>query len=181
MVLDVIDPVLQNIERRDEMIAMLRHAGLTERVTLHAAASPAHVQALGSNGARWSFVFIDGDHDSPAPARDALACIPFLESDAMILFHDLMAPDVAEALAELRARGWATLIYQTSQIMAAAWQGSVVPIAHRPDPKLDWDLPTHLMTFAVSGEPLERRGRTLFHRDRCRCARLLAGLYRSRA
>ena len=38
-------------------------------------ASPAAVERLGESGVRWSFAFIDGDHDGEAPsARRACAC-----------------------------------------------------------------------------------------------------------
>jgi predicted O-methyltransferase YrrM len=153
VVLDVIDPLLADTDLHDEIALMLRKAGVLERVTLHPALSPDEVTSLGLGGARWSLVFVDGDHEAPAPVEDTLACLPFLTDDAMFLFHDLMSPDVAEALAELRGRGWSTLVYQTSQIMGVAWRGSIEPAKHTPDPKLEWNLPAHLHSFVVSGEP----------------------------
>ena len=131
---------------------MLLRAGVRERITLHAGLSPDKITHLGLDGARWALVFVDGNHVAPAPVNDTLACLPFLTENAMILFHDLMSPDVAEALAELRGRGWSTLVYQTSQIMGVAWRGSVQPVQHVADPRVQWGLPKHLESFKVSGE-----------------------------
>jgi hypothetical protein len=80
-----------------------------------------------------------------------MACEWHAEQDAMILFHDLTAPDVARGLTYLQQRGWNTLVYQTMQIMGAAWRGRVTPAQHRPDPAVTWTLPRHLKEFPVSG------------------------------
>jgi len=34
-------------------------------------------------------IFIDGNHDAPAPLNDAIICEQLAEADALILFHDL--------------------------------------------------------------------------------------------
>ena len=77
---------------------MVRGAGGAETTILVPEPSPEAVVRLGEAGARWSFAFIDGDHDGEAPTRDALACLPFLEPTAMVLFHDLVSPHVAKGL-----------------------------------------------------------------------------------
>ena len=89
-------------------------------------------------------IFIDGDHDFPAPVRDAVVCERYAAADAQILFHDLNAPSVAEGLYYLRDRGWNTRLYHTSQIMGVAWRGAAVPIEHVPDPAANWPVPEHL-------------------------------------
>jgi hypothetical protein len=97
---------------------------------------------------RWPLFCIDGAHEGVAPLR-AVVCERFAEADAMILFHDLACPDVAAALAYLRARRWNVRLYQTMQIMGAAWRGNVQPVRHEPDPRVAWRLPEHLKTFAA--------------------------------
>ena len=76
-------------------------------------------------------------------------CAAHAEDDALILFHDLAAPAVGEALDGLRDRGWRTVIYHTMQIMGAAWRGSVAPVTHTPDPTVAWWLPEHLQRHTV--------------------------------
>ena len=73
------------------------------------------------------------------------------EEDAIILFHDLAAPAVAQGLDYLKQRGWQTVVYQTMQIMGAAWRGNVEPVKHQPDPNISWQLPPHLHGYSVSG------------------------------
>ena len=89
-------------------------------------------------------------HDAPAPRLDTIACAAHAEADAMILYHDLASPEVAEGLTYLKNEGWQTLVYQTMQIMGVAWRGNVTPIRHTPDPRVQWTLPGHLAGFAVS-------------------------------
>ena len=100
---------------------------------------------------RWSFAFIDGDHDGEAPTRDALACAPYLETTAMVLFHDLVSPHVAAGLRALAAKGWNVMAYQTAQMMGVAWRGTITPVAHKPDPTQHWEVPAHLDGIPVSG------------------------------
>jgi hypothetical protein len=106
---------------------------------------------LGKSGVRWSFAFIDGDHDGDAPSRDALATAPFLEATAMVLFHDLVSPHVAKGLRGLEQRGWNVMAYQTAQMLGVAWRGEVAPVAHKPDPTQRWNIPDHLRGIAISG------------------------------
>jgi len=73
---------------------------------------------------------VDGDHEGEAPVRDAEACAAHADEDALILFHDLAAPAVGAALDRLRELGWRTVVYHTTQVMAAAWRGSVHRCAH---------------------------------------------------
>ncbi len=153
--LDIIDPVLANQEIQKSVVASLQAAldstGQKKRITLHPAQSPQHVDQLGRQGCRWSLIFIDGDHESPGPLRDAQACEKYAKDDALILFHDLAAPAVAQGLDYYRKRGWNTMVYQTKQIMGVAWRGNVKPVEHEPDPKVTWSLPDHLSGYHVSG------------------------------
>jgi hypothetical protein len=97
--------------------------------------------------------FIDGDHEAAGPLMDAQVCEAFAEPDAMVMFHDLASPDVAKGLEYFRDRGWQTIVYQTAQIMGAAWRGNVEPIVHRPDARVAWPpLPAHLSGFEMSSK-----------------------------
>lgn len=150
--LDVVDPLLERPEFYESVSQSLAAAGVRDRVTLHPGYSPDAVQALAhAENRKWSLIFIDGNHEAPGPLEDAIACEQLAADDAIILFHDLASPDVAQGLDYLRDRGWNTLVYQTMQIMGVAWRGQVQPIAHRPDPQVNWELPSHLHHYSVSG------------------------------
>jgi len=151
VVLDVIDPVLANPQVRGAVSESIVAAGVHGSVVLIAGESPYAVGEFArSEGRRWSLCFIDGNHDGQAPLLDAQACEPLMEPDAAIVFHDLVAPDVAAGLAYLRDRGWQTRIYQTMQIMGIAWRGDVTPPRHTPDPAVAWTLPDHLAGFQLA-------------------------------
>jgi hypothetical protein len=150
--LDIIDPLLGNSDFADSVTASCQDAGVLDKVTLHAGASPEAVHALAqASGKRWSLIFIDGDHEGDAPRRDAEAARLYAADTAMMLFHDLASPHVAAGLDAMRQAGWHTMIYQTMQIMGVAWRGNVQPVAHVPDPKIFWTLPRHLAGYTVSG------------------------------
>jgi glycosyltransferase involved in cell wall biosynthesis len=150
--LDVIDPLLEQPGIYTSVTDSLRSAGVLDRVNLISGYSPQAVQILADGQQRtWSLIFIDGDHDAPAPRQDAILCAQYAEPDALIIFHDLNSPDVAEGLDYLRDQGWQTMIYQTMQIMGVAWRGNVKPIEHIPDPNVSWILPPHLKGYTVSG------------------------------
>jgi hypothetical protein len=149
--LDVIDPLLGRADFSASVRGSLQAAGLLSGVNLIAGLSPQQVEELAlREGRRWSFFLIDGDHDGEAPLSDARVCARDEEADAMALFHDLAAPDVARGLGWFRSQGWQVTVYQTRQIMGAAWRGNVRPIPHTPDPAIHWTLPEHLRDFPVS-------------------------------
>lgn len=148
VLLDVVDPMLGQAEFYQSVSDSLTAAGVRSSVNLVTGYSP---QALNELAGQWSLIFIDGDHESPAPLQDAIACEPLAAPDAIVVFHDLTSPDVAEGLNYFRQKGWQTMIYQTMQIMGVAWRGQVQPIAHQPDPAVNWHLPDHLKQFRVSG------------------------------
>lgn len=151
LMLDVVDPVVLQPEVHASIVQSLTIAGVLESVHLTGGSSPAAVEQLASSLERtWSFFFIDGDHEGDAPLLDAQACHRFAEPDALVAFHDLAAPAVGRGLDFLREQGWNTLVYQTMQIMGVAWRGDVTPIVHHPDPTVDWELPTHLLSHPVS-------------------------------
>src|SRR5260221_4397678 len=100
---------------------------------------------------KWSFFFIDGDHEAPGPVRDVIACVPYATADCAFAFHDLASPAVAAGLRLLAERGFHIVVYQTAQIMALAWRGEVNPIAHIPDPDVAWQVSPHLEGLPNSG------------------------------
>ncbi len=150
--LDVIDPLLDSSEFYASVRNSLQSAGVLDRVNLKAGYSPHAVKELAEQyGCKWSLIFIDGNHEAPHPLQDAVSCESYAEADAIVLFHDLASPDVAEGLGYFRQRGWQTMIYQTMQIMGVAWRGNVSPVTHQPDPTVNWQLPQHLQDYCVSG------------------------------
>ncbi|XZN91134.1 MAG: glycosyltransferase [Microcoleus sp.] len=154
--LDVVDPLLEREDIRQSVIDSIQGAlnasGVQTTVELIPGYSPQRVEEFATQcNRKWSLIFIDGEHGGDGPLNDAITCEKFAEQDAIILFHDLAAPDVAKGLDYLKARGWHTVIYQTMQIMGAAWRGNVEPVAHQPDPNITWELPAHLQGYDVSG------------------------------
>jgi hypothetical protein len=148
--LHVVEPLLADADWRREFEQVIRGGGGASTTELVPEASPKVVVRLGEAGARWSFAFIDGDHDGEAPTRDALACAPYLEPTAMVVFHDLVSPHVAAALHALAAKGWNVMGYQTAQMMGVAWRGGIAPVAHKPDPSQRWEVPAHLAGIRIS-------------------------------
>ncbi|MEG4628740.1 TylF/MycF/NovP-related O-methyltransferase [Microcoleus sp. AR_TQ3_B6] len=154
--LDVVDPLLEREDIRQSVIDSIQGAlnasGVQTSVTLVPGYSPQRVEELANQfNRKWSLIFIDGEHENEGPLNDAIACEKLAEEDAIILFHDLAAPDVAKGLDYLKQRGWQTVVYQTMQIMGAAWRGNVEPVKHQPDPNISWQLPAHLQDYSVSG------------------------------
>jgi predicted O-methyltransferase YrrM len=144
--LDVIDPILARDEFRKSVNHSLAAAGVLEHVHLVAGASPLAISEIaGAKSRKWALIFIDGDHNHPGPIQDAVACEALAEQNAMVVFHDLISPDVARGLEFYRAMGWKTRIYQTMQIMGIAYRGSISPPQHYPDPAVNWVMPEHLL------------------------------------
>lgn len=149
--LDVIDPLLTRPEFYQSVSSSLKAANVLNSVNLVPGFSPQKVEEIANQHQRkWSLLFIDGNHEAPAPLQDAIACEPFAEADAMVVFHDLASPEVSEGLDYFRQQGWNTLIYQTMQIMGIAWRGNVQPVQHQPDLCIKQPLPRHLQHFDIS-------------------------------
>ncbi|MGB7710056.1 MAG: glycosyltransferase [Microcoleus sp.] len=156
--LDVVDPLLERDDIRQSVINSIQGAlnasGVQTTVELIPGYSPQRVEEFAAQfNRKWSLIFIDGEHGGSGPLNDAIVCDKFAEKDAIILFHDLTAPDVAKGLDYLKEKGWHTVIYQTMQIMGAAWRGNVEPVKHQPDPHISWQLPAHLQGYDVSSNP----------------------------
>ncbi len=140
--LDVIDPQLGDPGLRESVRLSLGMAGVLDRVNLMPGTSPTKVEMLAEAlGKRWNLIFIDGDHEAPGPRLDAEVCARYAADDAMVLFHDLAAPAVADGMDYFRDAGWNVKIYNTMQVMGVAWRGNVTPVRHKPDPAIRWDKP----------------------------------------
>lgn len=165
--LEVIDPLLDDPEFCADVRASLKRAGVSGQTNLRGGFSPDAVRQLSKQmNAQWAFAFIDGDHEPGGPLRDAKVVAEFAAENAIVLFHDLASPHVAEGLAYFRDAGWQTMVYQTMQIMGVAWRGTMRPVDHIPDPEVDWKLPDHLLAFDVSGAKIGENGRRSRHFDK---------------
>lgn len=154
---DVVDPAHEDPEIRAIVEASLNGAGVADRVHLAGGHSPDRVASLAQERGRgWDLFFIDGDHDRPAPMRDALACLPHAAENSAFVFHDLAAPAVAEGLRAVAAEGFEVLVYQTAQLMGLAWRGDVKPVPHIPDPDVAWQIPAHLTDLPIAGARVVR-------------------------
>jgi len=149
--LDVIDPLLGDPGYFESVSASLNAAGVQAKVHLYSGKSPEGVKELAEKqNKKWDLMFIDGNHEFPAPVNDAVVCEQYCTPDSMVLFHDLLSPHVAEGLQYFRYRGWKTRIFYTSQIMGVAWRGNVRPVHHIPDPTANWEVPEHLKGWPES-------------------------------
>lgn len=137
--LTVIDPVLDGEPQGEACREAVASAGLGASVTLVPGFSPQAVTALGERGERWSAFFIDGNHEGEAPLHDARACLDVAEDDAIMLFHDAIQPNICAVLHWLKLQGWQCGMHYTSQFIGVAWRGSLQPLSHVPDPRIDWE------------------------------------------
>jgi hypothetical protein len=153
LLVDAVDPSLAEPMINHAVSHSLNLAGVLSSVNIVAGQRPQKVAELATVKQRkWSMMLIVGHHGAPGPLSDAQICEGVAESDALIIFHNLAVPGVAQGLDYLRNCGWHTLVYQTAQIMGAAWRGNVKPVDHIPDPRVTWPpLPEHLCGYAISG------------------------------
>jgi hypothetical protein len=145
--LDVIDPALGHDDQMADVRGSL--SGLGE-VRLWAGFSPSIVPAVSAyRGKPWSFAFIDGYHEGRAPLDDAEAVVGLMAEDALVMFHDLVSPHVAAGLGCFADAGWSVGLYNTMQIMGAAWRGTARPAAHVADQDMPAIGAEHLRRFVI--------------------------------
>lgn len=135
----VVDPVFDGMPQGDACKDALKTAKVEERVELIGGYSPLALAPLKETGCTWPLFFIDGDHEGDAPKLDTEACLEMAESDALILFHDLMRPNLCEVLASLRSRGWNVGVHYTANFVGVAWRGKMEPLDHVADPNINWE------------------------------------------
>lgn len=99
---------------------------------------------------KWSFAFIDGNHDGDAPKNDAKGVIPHLAADAVVVFHDLTSPHVEQGLNTMRNAGFKTCLFNTMQILGVAWRGNVEIPVHIPDENVLPVFQAHLNKYSIS-------------------------------
>jgi hypothetical protein len=145
--LDVIDPALGHADQMRDVRESLAKVGPAR---LWAGFSPSVVPAVRAmKPEAWSFAFIDGYHEGDAPAEDARAVMPLLADDALVMFHDLISPHVAAGLAVYAQAGWQVGLYNTMQIMGAAWRGRASPARHVADADMPAAKAAHLERFPL--------------------------------
>jgi hypothetical protein len=148
--LDVIDPALGYPDQWRDVTESLAKVGGPGRARLWAGFSPSIVPAVRATEAPpWSFAFIDGYHEGRAPLDDAEAVISEMAADACVMFHDLISPHVAAGLAHFADHGWSVGLYNTMQIMGAAWRGQARPVAHVADKDMPPIAMEHLRRYKV--------------------------------
>ncbi|MDE2442144.1 MAG: class I SAM-dependent methyltransferase, partial [Betaproteobacteria bacterium] len=153
--LDVVDPALGDDHHIDAVTDSLNRVGGPGSFALWPGYSPGVVDAVRATGDEpYSFAFIDGYHEGPAPRRDAEAVARTMAEDACIMFHDLTSPYVAAGLAAMAEAGWSTGLYNTMQVMGIAWRGKVSPVVHVGDANVPLPQLSHLSGFTM----LTRRG-----------------------
>ena len=108
--------------------------------------------ASAKSGARWSFAFIDGDHDGEAPTRDALASPALSRADRDGPVPRSRLAPCRQGPARARAsRLEASWPIRPRRWSASAWRGDVAPVAHTPDPTQSWSVPEHLSGIPIAG------------------------------
>ena len=146
--LDVVDPLLAEPELAAGVQAALKAARVPGPVRLVPGRSPAAaVDELAASRANWSLFLLDGDPDGDTPLADVRVCERYAAADCAMVLSGLVSPDVTDAVLHLKARGWRIRVYHTAGIMAVAWRGEVRPVPHQPDPRIDWEIPHHVMAL----------------------------------
>ena len=143
--IDAVDPAFSNAERLQQVSSSLEQWVETGSVQLWPGYSPYIIPAISATQKqRYSFAFVDGNHDNNGPLLDVNALIPFLTTDAFVVFHDLTFDDVAAAVRYLKDIGWQVRVYNTMQVMAVAWREGTEPLAYDGDLSHGVRLPPHL-------------------------------------
>lgn len=134
-----IDPVLSGLPQGESCRASLRETDTIERVEFIGDYSHPALARLAASGLRASGIFIDGDHVADAPLQDAIDAQSIAADDCLIIFHDLVLPNIATALTWLGNNGWQCGIHYTAQFIGVAWRGNSRPIYCQPDSQVDWN------------------------------------------
>jgi len=157
LTLDAIDPAFSDATRFDQVSTSLTSLQCNKAATLWPGYSPHIVDAVAATRTeRYGFAFIDGKHDDDGPLQDTKAVMPYLAEDAVLVFHDLTFHDVATAVRYLKAEGWLIRVYNTMQVMAAAWRVGTPPPVYHGDKQHDIGLPANLRDLASrTGESID--------------------------
>ena len=134
----VIDPVLGGLPQGESCKASIGKTGIQDRVEFIGDYSHPALTRLAASGLKASCIFIVGDHEGDAPLKDAMDGLAIAAEDCVIIFHDLVARNIATALTWLGGHGWEIGIHYTAQFIGVAWRGKSRPIYCQPDPQVDW-------------------------------------------
>ena len=133
-----IDPVLNRLPQGESCRASLQKAGMLDNVDLIGDYSHEALARLAASGFHARGIFIDGDHEGDAPLHDAMDAQAVAADDCIIIFHDLLQPNIGRALTWLGRHGWNCGIHYTAQFVGVAWRGGLRPLHCQPDPKVEW-------------------------------------------
>jgi predicted O-methyltransferase YrrM/SAM-dependent methyltransferase len=159
--LDCLDPVFAEPGREAAVIEVLEatraRVPAAGNYRLWTGPSPGMIDEIraAEGGEPWSLVFIDGNHDGDAPARDAEAVLPHLAPDALVIFHDLTSPHVAAGLDVFHKAGFEIRLFNTMQILGLAFRGNVTLPDHQPDPNTSRIYMPHLAPYLVKSGPAD--------------------------
>ncbi len=143
--LDAVDPAFGDPNRMRQVSENLDEWITTGSVRLWPGFSPGILDAVAATrDVPYGFAFVDGLHSEEGPSHDVIGLEPHLADDALVLFHDLTFPDVASAVRLLKSRGWNIRLYNTMQVMAAAWRAGTPPPLYRGDTAHPHGLPADL-------------------------------------
>lgn len=139
---DAVDPAFGDRERLEQVSGNLAEWVADSSIKLWPGSSPEILPAIAATADEaFGFAFVDGLHTDGGPIRDVQGLLPYLSDDALIVFHDLTFPDVANAVRFLKGKGWKLELYNTMQVMAAMYRDGVAPPAYAGDPNNPIALP----------------------------------------
>jgi len=159
MEMDFIDPEFADPVRKAAVLEVLDKVAKGKTYRTWAGYSPEILDEvrnkgrktwLGMRPQRWSFAFIDGNHDGDSPGNDAKGVLPHLAPDAVVVFHDLTSPYVEKGLFVMQQAGFKTCLFNTMQILGVAWRGNVTIPDHIADPNVLPVTQSHLAKYSIS-------------------------------
>jgi len=150
LTVDAVDPAFGDPVRLAQVTESLRDWHDDNRVRLWAGYSPNVLAGVAATRQEpYAFAFIDGLHSNDGPVNDVLGIEPHLSDDALLVFHDLTFTDVATAVRLLKSKGWNIAVYNTMQVMAAAWRTGPPPPDYDGDPNHPYGLPGQLRDLST--------------------------------
>lgn len=98
----------------------------------------------------FDFALIDGSHSGDDPLNDTRAVLQLMKDNSTIIFHDLNAPSVSNALNWLAEQeNWQVGYFKTMQLLGVAWRGSSELPKHLWDRNITLEDPNHLQQIKL--------------------------------
>ena len=113
--------------------------GSLDRVTLLGVGSHEIMPQWINEEKKFDFIFVDANHDSPYPVVDAILSDLVLKENGAVFFHDAIGAPVQAAVEYVRRKGYKIRFYDTAQIMAVAFKGSIELPPFEPSTSYDWN------------------------------------------